>query len=68
MTETIPAGVDADRIAHIEPVGDLREHDTGARGDCWCRPTVESHGAGWVVIHNAMDGREAFETGERKPS
>lgn len=47
---------------HIIPINDYREHVESM--DCWCRP---SHDDG-VVIHNAMDGRERFETGERKPS
>ncbi len=48
---------------HVVPVGDLREHDDST--ECWCRPE-EKHPLVWV--HNSMDGREAFETGERKPS
>lgn len=47
---------------HCYPVGDLREHEISEK--CWCRPE-------WVdgvIVHNSMDGREAFESGERKPS
>lgn len=47
---------------HVVPLNDLREHDLN--GSCWCKPT---HDEG-VWVHHAMDGREAFETGERKPS
>jgi hypothetical protein len=50
-------------VQHVYPLDDLREHDT--EGDaCWCRPTEDDG----VLIHHAMDGREAFETGERSPS
>jgi len=50
-------------ITHIYPMGDLRDHQISKK--CWCSPKVED---GSLVIHNSMDGREAFETGERKPS
>lgn len=45
------------------PLGDFREHVASRR--CWCLP-VESEPYVWV--HNSLDGREAFETGERKLS
>jgi len=53
---------------HVYPLTDLREHDLTA--DCWCRPETKEYSdrAGLVVVHNSMDGREAFERGERKPS
>lgn len=40
--------------------------------DCWCKPaldSVEKNGllCGWLVIHNAADGREQYETGQRNP-
>lgn len=47
---------------HVVPLNDLREHDLN--GSCWCKPTKDEG----VWVHHAMDGREAFETGERKPS
>lgn len=50
---------------HVYPVNDLREHDIVGL-TCWCRPEHDEELD--VVIHNAADGREAFETGERKPS
>jgi hypothetical protein len=49
---------------HVYPLNDLREHITDGEEPCWCRPVI----AEGVIIHNSMDGREAFETGERKPS
>lgn len=50
---------------HVMPIGDLREHETSR--DCWCHP-VEDEEHEDVFIHTSMDGREAFETGERKVS
>lgn len=50
---------------HVIPAGDLREHEGSVA--CWCRPSIDEDEPG-VVVHNAMDGREAYETGERKPS
>jgi hypothetical protein len=52
--------IDITRALHVVPRGDLREHDINK--SCWCRPTDE----GDVVVHNAMDEREKYETGERK--
>lgn len=50
---------------HVVPVGDLREHVPSA--GCWCRPTRDDESPE-VLVHHSMDGREAFETGERRPS
>jgi hypothetical protein len=49
---------------HVYPLNDLKEHVTDGPEQCWCQP-LETDG---VIVHNSMDGREAFETGERKPS
>ncbi len=51
-------------VVHIVPLDDLRDHDENI--DCWCCPRVEEEGAGLMVIHNAMDGREKYETGEQR--
>lgn len=52
------------RRYYIVPVNDLREHELTP--ECWCKPTPdEEHD---VFTHHALDGREAFETGERKVS
>lgn len=50
---------------HVEPVGDLIEHDTNG-GECPCGPTTESVKApdgsvGWLVSHHSLDGRETQE-------
>ncbi len=50
---------------HIVPMHDLRDHIDSI--ECWCRPVVDEEEPR-VVVHNSMDRREAFETGERKPS
>lgn len=50
---------------HVIPCGDIRRH-TVSRA-CPCKPTQDSdEPRSWG--HHAFDGREAFETGERKPS
>ncbi len=60
----VDASCQPERI-HVIPAGDLREH-VGAL-HCWCHPTqVEDMPAVWE--HTSMDGREAFESGERRLS
>lgn len=51
------------RRYHVVPVNDLREHELVP--ECWCKPTPDDEHDIWV--HHALDGREAYETGERKP-
>jgi len=49
---------------HVIPVNDLREHEASA--DCWCKPTPdEDHD---FFVHHSLDGREAYETGEKQPN
>lgn len=50
---------------HVVPVDDLREHELAP--SCWCTPLRDAI-APKVISHNALDQREKFETGERKPS
>lgn len=47
---------------HVVPLDDFREHALSS--DCWCLPMVDDD----IVIHQSMDGREAYENGERKPN
>lgn len=47
---------------HVLPINDLKEHDKNEH--CWCRPVVDEYGN---VIHNSMDQRELYETGELLP-
>ena len=49
-------------LIHVIPTEDTREHL--ASEDCWCEPLAEDS----VRTHNAADGRELFERGERKTS
>ena len=47
-------------IVHVEPVADLLAHEDG--DDCACLPYVEpvprdDGSMGWLVTHNAWDGR-----------
>lgn len=46
---------------HILPRNDSREHTESK--DCWCEPIID----GTIIAHNALDEREKYETGERKP-
>jgi hypothetical protein len=48
---------------HVVPINDLREHNTDSDFICWCHPTENDDG---VIVHNSMDGREKYESGERK--
>lgn len=47
---------------HILPLNDLRQHEESS--DCWCEPKID----GDIIVHNALDEREKYETGERKPN
>lgn len=51
------------RDLHVIPVDDDREHEVDPA--CWCRPQETEP---WLWVHNSMDGREAYERGERLPS
>jgi len=51
-------------VTHIIPIGDTREHVL--RADCWCDPRLDYEDC--IATHNSNDGREQFETGERKPT
>jgi hypothetical protein len=48
--------------AEVMPVNDFRLHIHGLK--CWCRPTDDD----CVIVHHAMDGREAYERGDRVKS
>ena len=53
------------KTAHVIPLNDLREHDEDC--NCWCHPTEDDEYDD-LYIHNSMDGREKFESGERTPT
>lgn len=50
---------------HVIPTGDLREHQGTEK--CWCLPEEDGECSG-LFVHNSLDGREPYETGERKAS
>jgi hypothetical protein len=50
----------------IIPIDDTREHSEEI-GQCWCDLKHDDEEP-TVLIHEAADGRLAFEKGERKPS
>lgn len=55
------------RAWEIVPKWDLRDHYCGnGAPPCWCEP--EANFDQHVIVHHAMDGRTAFEAGERKVS
>ena len=51
---------------HVYPLNDLRDHVTEG-SSCWCHPVLDDEDDELIVIHNAMDHREKYETGELKP-
>lgn len=53
---TLPAGI------NVLPVDDSGYHSPHRL--CRCKPEFDSG----VIVHNSFDGREPFETGERKVS
>lgn len=52
-----------DDVWHILPIDDLRDHEPSK--DCWCHPTLDDETEEFY-IHHSMDGRELYESGERK--
>lgn len=51
------------QFTHVYPINDLREHVVDGP-DCWCKPQWdEEHD---ILIHNSLDQREKYETGELK--
>lgn len=47
---------------HVTPIDDLCPHLHSKL--CWCSPSEEGDESD-VWTHHSMDGREAYETGER---
>lgn len=62
VAETVYVNMNMTAV-HVVPVNDLRVHTSSA--NCWCMP-VETEDD--VFVHNSLDGREKYETGERKPN
>lgn len=49
-------------VGHIVPVDDIKEHTLNA--ECWCTPMLDEEFG--LVVHNSLDRREEYETGQRK--
>lgn len=50
---------------HVAPINDLYPHDSTEF--CKCDPFMdEDDDETTIVVHNSFDGREAYETGQRK--
>jgi hypothetical protein len=49
--------------SELFPMNDIRQHEPGMK--CWCCPEVNET---MTIIHNALDRREEFMEGHRKPS
>lgn len=47
---------------HVYPIDDMYEHAVEGQF-CWCQPRYDEDGS--IVVHNAFDEREAYETGTR---
>lgn len=47
---------------HVLPINDIRLHEESGE-TCHCNPRVQKDENGTLVIHNAFDGREMFESG-----
>lgn len=63
----IPKSTPDELIWHVVPINDMRDHDDyRSRGVCWCRPKIIEDGISYIVVHNSVDGRESYETGQRK--
>jgi hypothetical protein len=61
MDDLLWQTLDGELRVHVLPLSDLREHEVGL--GCWCG-AVDDDG---VVVHTALDGREAYERGGRRP-
>ena len=48
--------------SEVIPIDDLREHTPGF--SCWCRPADDEG----IISHNALDRREEYESGARRPN
>lgn len=52
---------------HVYPTNDLKSHNTDSMS-CDCNPKLErnENDDGWIVVHNAWDGRETKEIDNKK--
>lgn len=57
----VTAGTRWPTVQHVVPQGDRVEHDIETFGACACGPRAQAVGAGWLIVHNSLDGRELSE-------
>jgi len=50
-------------LKQLLPKNDLKEHALDC--SCWCNPILEELETHDLLIHNSMDTRELYESGER---
>lgn len=66
----VPADTETQMTNHVVPIDDIREHEM--HEGCWCDPVeeddVDPSVLGTVILHNAADDREKYESGRRKPN
>ena len=53
---------DESGLVNVLPIGDTAQHKRTL--ECWCCPDETDPD---VIVHNAHDGREAYEFGRRLP-
>ncbi len=55
---------------HVLPINDSKEHEESEI--CSCKPEIKTHSkdgtefGSWMIIHNAFDGREWNELGDKR--
>lgn len=59
----ISTPIDEGRM-HVYPLHDLRDHVIDPVVECWCHLILDENG---IVVHNSLDRREQYETGELQP-
>jgi len=65
VPSSLSVRVGLSKFIDVIPINDLRPHEPGP--GCWCKPHLNDEEPS-VVVHRSLDGREAFERGERLPS
>ena len=55
-----------EKLLHVYPLDDLKEHCCDGDGVCDCMPRYEVVDGTTLVIHNAWDGREYLEENKSK--
>lgn len=52
-------------VTHVYPEGDMREHDLDG-SLCWCSPSIDFEAGSAIVMHNSLDRRELYTSGQIK--